>query len=156
MAVLYVYYKSVLTQILIFGSHNFQVVHYRDVSRQKEDNYSLQTSFASIIDLLSIYTKTLQDIFCLPYGDVETLKTHKNIKSKTMDFSYKSSDIQIQCFFSDLSCFFWEQNLLYYTAKQTVNIVFLLMKVFQYEKNPSDASRVVHMSMAEITLTPKA
>lgn len=73
-----------------------------------------------------------------------------------MDFSYKSSDIQIQCFFSDLSCFFWEQNLLYYTAKQTVNIVFLLMKVFQYEKNPSDASRVVHMSMAEITLTPKA
>lgn len=30
------------------------------------------------------------------------------------------------------------------------------MKVFKYEKNLSDASRVVHMSIAEITLTPKA
>ena len=48
----------------------------------------------------------LQDFFFLPYGDVETLKTHKNVKAKTVEFSYKLSDIQIQCFFSDLSrCF---------------------------------------------------
>lgn len=117
LVVLYVYYKSALTQILTFGSHNFQVVYYRDVPRQKLHTYSLQTTFASIIDLLSIYTKMLQDIFSLPYGDAETLKTHKNVMAKTVDFSYKSSDIQIQCFFSDLSCCFGEQNLLYYIAK---------------------------------------